>query len=220
MGEEEVHMSDTIAYDDIARIILSAADRIRANRDELTRLDSAIGDGDHGTSISRAMDIAEKVVRDSDKKEIKGLLKDVGWGVMGVDGGAIGPLLGSFLMGLGKGIGEQEAIDCATLAAMFEAGLAGVSRQTKAQIGDKTIMDALLPAVSAIREAADTGKSIKEALANAAEAAQKGAVSTKDFTARYGRAKNLGERVLGTQDPGATSMSFLFQGFSEGAERG
>jgi dihydroxyacetone kinase-like protein len=215
MIEEEVRMSDTIAYDDIARMILSAADKIRANRDELTRLDSAIGDGDHGTSISRAMDIAEKVVRDSENTDVKGLLKDVGWGVMGVDGGAIGPLLGSFLMGLGKGIGEQETIDCPTLAAMFEAGLAGVSRQTKAQVGDKTLMDALLPAVSAIREAADAGKSIKEALANAAEAAQNGAVSTKDFTASYGRAKNLGERVLGTQDPGATSMSFLFQGFSE-----
>jgi dihydroxyacetone kinase-like protein len=161
------------------------------------------------------MGIAEKVIEESEKQELKGLLKDVGWGVMGVDGGATGPLLGSFIMGLGNGIGEQDAIDCPTLAAMFEAGLAGVRRQSKAQIGDKTIMDALLPAVEAVRQAADGAKSIKEALREAAEAAEKGAVSTKEFQARFGRAKNLGDRTIGHQDPGATSMALIFQGFFE-----
>ena len=144
------------------------------------------------------------------------MLKDVGWGVKGVDGGATGPLLGSFLMGLGNGLGEQDAIDCPTLAAMFEAGLAGVRRQSKAQIGDKTMMDALLPAVDAIRQAADAGKSIKETLQKAAEAAENGAVSTKDFRAKFGRAKNLGDRTIGHQDPGATSIALIFQGFFEG----
>ena len=210
-------MADTIGYDQVARMIQSAADKLRANRDELTRLDSAIGDGDHGTSISRAMNIAEEVIQKSEKQDVKGLLKDVGWGVMGVDGGATGPLLGSFIMGLGMGLENTEkVIDCPTLAAMFEAGLANVSRQTKARPGDKTIMDALMPAVQTIRTAADAGQSIKEALEGAARAAEKGAISTKDFTARFGRAKNLGDRVLGFQDPGATSMAFMFQGFSEG----
>jgi len=209
-------MTDTIGIDDIGRMIRSAADKIRANRDELSKLDSAIGDGDHGMTITRAMGIAEKVIEESEKQELKGLLKDVGWGVMGVDGGATGPLLGSFLMGLGNGIGEQDAIDCPTLAAMFEAGLAGVRRQSKAQIGDKTMMDALLPAVEAVRQAADEAKSIKEALREAAEAAEKGAVSTKEFQARFGRAKNLGDRTIGHQDPGATSMALIFQGFFEG----
>jgi dihydroxyacetone kinase-like protein len=209
-------MTDTIGIEDIGRMIRSAADKIRANRDQLSKLDSAIGDGDHGTTIARAMGIAEKVIEASGKKELKGLLKDVGWGVMGVDGGATGPLLGSFLMGLSNGVGEQDTIDCPTLAAMFEAGLAGVRRQSKAQIGDKTMMDALLPAVDAIRQAADEGKSIKETLQQAAEAAEKGAVSTKEFRARFGRAKNLGERTIGFQDPGATSMALIFQGFLEG----
>ena len=209
-------MTDTIGIDDMGRMVRSAADKIRANRDELSKLDSAIGDGDHGMTITRAMGIAEKVIEESEKQELKGLLKDVGWGVMGVDGGATGPLLGSFIMGLGNGIGEQDAIDCPTLAAMFEAGLAGVRRQSKAQIGDKTMMDALLPAVDAIRQAADEGKSIKEALREAAEAAKKGAASTKEFQARFGRAKNLGDRTIGHQDPGATSMALIFQGFFEG----
>ena len=140
----------------------------------------------------------------------------MGWGVMGVNGGATGPLLGSFLMGLSEGLEAQDAIDCVALAAMFEAGLANVRRQTKAQVGDKTLMDALVPAVASIREAADAGKSIREALQNAAQASGKGALSTRDFKARFGRAKNLGERVLGFQDPGATSMSLFFQGFLEG----
>jgi dihydroxyacetone kinase-like protein len=209
-------MADTIGIEDMGRMIRVAADKIRANRDDLSKLDSAIGDGDHGMTIARAMGIAEKVIEESDKKEFKGLLKEVGWGVMGVDGGATGPLLGSFLMGLGNGIDELETIDCPTLAVMFEAGLAGVRRQSKAQVGDKTLMDALLPAVDAIRQAADAEKSITEALQAAAEAAQKGAISTKDFRAKFGRAKNLGERTIGCQDPGATSMALIFQGFFEG----
>jgi dihydroxyacetone kinase-like protein len=211
-------MDDTIGIEDIDRMIRSAADKIRVNRDDLSKLDSAIGDGDHGTTIARAMTIAEKVLEDSDKKELTGLLKDVGWGVMGVDGGATGPLLGSFLMGLSDGVGEQNVVDGPTLAAMFETGLAGVRQQSKAQIGDKTMMDALLPAVDAIRQAVDAGRSIKEALQKAAEAADNGAVSTKEFKARFGRAKNLGDRAIGFQDPGATSIALIFQGFYEGLQ--
>ena len=211
-------MSDTIGIEDIGRMIRSAADKIRANRDELSKLDSAIGDGDHGTTIARAMTIAEKHIEESDKKDLKGLLKDVGWGVMGVDGGATGPLLGSFLMGLSNGIGEENEIDSASMAAMFEAGLAGVRRQSKAQVGDKTMMDALLPAIDAIRQSIDAGKSIKQALQNAAEAAEKGAVSTKEFKARFGRARNLGDRTIGFQDPGATSIALIFDGFYEGVQ--
>jgi dihydroxyacetone kinase-like protein len=211
-------MAVTIGIDDLDRMIRSAADKIRINRDELSKMDSAIGDGDHGTTIARAMGIAEKVIGESEKKDLKGLLKDVGWGVMGVDGGATGPLLGSFLMGLRNGLGEQETIDCPTLAAMFEAGLAGVRKRSKAQLGDKTLMDALLPAVEAMQQAAGEGKSIKEALQKAAEAAEKGAVSTKEFKARFGRAKNLGDRAIGFQDPGATSMALIFKGFYEGLQ--
>ena len=211
-------MSDTIGIEDIGRMIRSAADKIRANRDELSKLDSAIGDGDHGTTIARAMTIAEKHIEESDKKDLKGLLKDVGWGVMGVDGGATGPLLGSFLMGLSNGIGEENEIDSTSMAAMFEAGLAGVRRQSKAQVGDKTMMDALLPAIDAIRQSIDAGKSIKQALQNASEAAEKGAVSTKEFKARFGRARNLGDRTIGFQDPGATSIALIFDGFYEGVQ--
>ena len=191
-----IFMTETIGIDDMGRMIRAAADLIRANRDDLSKLDSAIGDGDHGMTIARAMGIAEKVIEESEKKELKGLLKDVGWGVMGVDGGATGPLLGSFLMGMGNGIDELETIDCPTLAAMFEAGLAGVRRQSKAQIGDKTLMDALMPAVDVFRQAADEGKSIKEALHDAAKAAEGGATSTKQLRLASGVPKILGNAPL------------------------
>ncbi len=98
---------------------------------------------------------------------------------------------------------------------MFEAGLAGVQKQSKAKVGDKTMMDALEPAVAAIRSTCGTGKSIPQALADSADAAEKGAVSTKDCIARFGRAKNLGDRTLGHQDPGATSIALMFSGFAK-----
>jgi len=211
-------MDDTIGIEDIERMIRSAVDKIRINCDELSKMDSSIGDGDHGTSITRAMNIAEKILEESDKKDLKKLLKDIGWGVLGCDGGATGPLLGSFLMGLSEPVSDENVIDSSKFAAMFEAGLAGVSRQSKAKVGDKTMMDALMPAVDTLRRVVDDGKTIKEALKKASEAAKKGAVSTKEFKASFGRAKNLGERTIGFQDPGATSMALIFQGFFEGVQ--
>jgi dihydroxyacetone kinase-like protein len=115
----------------------AAANTIRVNCDQLSKLDSAIGDGAHGTTIARAMGIVEKAVQETDKKEIKALLNDVDLAVMGVDGWATGALLGSFLMGLSDGIADQASLDCEAMAALFEAGLSSVRNQTKAQVGTR-----------------------------------------------------------------------------------
>jgi dihydroxyacetone kinase-like protein len=208
-------MVDTIEYEDIERMIRIATEKIRLHCDELSKMDAATGDGDHGTTIVRAMDIAQKIAQKGKNKELKPLLKDIGWGVMGVDGGATGPLLGSFFMGLSTGMNDQKSIDNKTMAQMFEGGLSGVRKRTKAQIGDKTMMDALIPAVEALSGAVEDGSSIKDSLKIAAAVAEKGAVSTKNFKATFGRAKNLGDRTIGCQDPGATSISLILQGFSE-----
>jgi phosphoenolpyruvate---glycerone phosphotransferase subunit DhaL len=208
-------MTGTIEIEDIGIMIQHAAEKIRRHRDELSKLDAATGDGDHGTSIVRAMDMAEKVFQENQNSDIKLLLNDVGWGVMGIDGGATGPLLGSFLMGLADGIDNKSSIDNKAIASMFESGLAKVRKRTKAQVGDKTMIDALVPAVESITEAVNRGSSVQEALQIAAQAAYKGAVSTKAFKAKFGRAKNLGDRTIGCQDPGATSMSLIFHGFAE-----
>ncbi|NLF59054.1 MAG: dihydroxyacetone kinase subunit L, partial [Candidatus Hydrogenedens sp.] len=149
---------------------------------------------------------------------LKALLNDVGWGILGVDGGATGPLLGMLFMSMAEAAGEAEGLDTPALAGLFEAGLAGVRAQTKAQPGDKTMLDALIPAVGALRAAADGGAEVVEALHLAAEAARAGAEATAALQARFGRARNIKEQSIGTQDPGATSVSLIFKGFSKGVE--
>ena len=209
-------MARSIGYEDIVRMFRAAVEKIRHNQKELSKLDSAIGDGDHGTAISHAMDAVEKAIQDNEGTDLKSLFNAIGWGVMSVHGGATGPLFGSLFMGFSEGVGDKDQLDCAALAEMFESGLANVSKQTRAQVGDKTIMDALIPAVQVLKKSSETGKTISEALEEAAEAAEKGAHSTKDLVARFGRAKNYGDRTLGHQDPGATSISLIFRGFFEG----
>ncbi len=208
-------MADTISKADLGQMILAAVEKIRANHQELSRLDSATGDGDHGTTMLRAMDAAGKAVEEAGEGDIKSLLHGIGWGIMCVDGGSTGPLLGSLFMGMSEGAGEVDALDSAALAATFEGGLASMQKQSKAQVGDKTMMDALIPAVESLRSAADAGAGPAAAMQQAADAAAKGAEATKDMQAKFGRARNLGERTLGNVDPGATSISYLFEGFSE-----
>jgi phosphoenolpyruvate---glycerone phosphotransferase subunit DhaL len=206
-----------IDFDTMVRMLRGAAEEVKVNHDELSRLDSFGGDGDHGTTMMRAMNCMEKVIDSLSEREIKMLLHDVGWAIMGVDGGATGPLLGTFFMGMSDET-AGDAIDTPELAAMFEAGLAKVRKQTKAQVGDKTVLDALVPAVDALRAAGDGALTPEDALERAAAAAEQGAASTKELQARFGRAKNIKEKSIGTQDPGATSVALIFRGFSKGAQ--
>ena len=118
---------------------------------------------------------------------------------------------------LDSAIGDTSQIDARMLASMFEAGLAKLRTISRAEVGDKTMIDALVPAVEALKNAAEEGDSVARALEKAADAAQAGAERTKDFEARFGKARNLGQRSIGYQDPGATSMAMLFRGFAEGA---
>jgi dihydroxyacetone kinase-like protein len=204
-----------IGSQELAAMIRRAASEIRAAVDELSRLDSATGDGDHGSAMLRSMAAAEKALDEAGQSASpKDLLFQAGWAVMSQAGGATGPLLGSLLMGLGEGFGDKTQLDAPGTAAAFEAALAGVRKQTKAQPGDKTMMDALVPAVTAMRQAADAGEGLPAALAKAAAAAAKGAESTKAMRARFGRARNLGERSIGSVDAGAKSMSILLAAFA------
>ena len=209
-------MPETIDHDGFVRMLCAAVAKIRENHEHLSKLDSATGDGDHGTAMSRAADAVQKAADGDSSGKLKSLLHDVGWGVMSIDGGSTGPLFGSFFMGLSDGVGDNDVLDAAALAATFEAGLAKVQKQSKAQVGDKTLMDALIPAVEAMRAVADGGSGVDGALTQAAEAAEKGAAATADMQAKFGRARNLGERTIGHVDPGATSMAYLFRGFAEG----
>lgn len=209
-------MKTVVAIDDVKRMVNGAIAQIRANHAYLSALDSAIGDGDHGATILRGMNNLAKVLETTSASDLKGLLYELGWSFLGVDGGASGPLLGSFLLGMSEAVGAQTTLDSHAFAAMFAGGLASIQQQTRAKAGDKTLLDALMPAVEALRNAANADDDILAALQNAASAAEAGAIATKELRARMGRAKNLGERTIGHQDPGATSMALIFKGFLEG----
>ena len=209
-------MSDTIGKDELVAMLRGAVEQVRANHEMLSKLDSFGGDGDHGTTMLRAMTLLEETVEKSADAPIKDLLSDIGWAVMGVDGGATGPLFGMFFLGMSDPAEGKDAIDTALLADMFESGLASVQQQTKAKVGDKTIIDALVPGVEAMRKAAGEGLTVSDACRCAAEAAAQGAKSTEELKPRFGRAKNVADQSMGHADPGATSVSLVFKGFSEG----
>ena len=210
-------MSETIGYKQVCGMLNAAADQIRMNHQMLSKLDSAVGDGDHGTTILRAMEAVSKTVSENPESDLKTLLSAVAWAVMSCDGGSTGPLLGSFFMGMSDGAAGREELDCAGVAAVFDAGVTKLQKQSRAQVGDKTMMDAFLPALAALKSA-DSARGIKAALEQAAEAAAKGAEVTQNKKAKFGRARNLGDRVLGHTDPGAVSISLILKGFSEAME--
>ncbi len=201
-------------------MFVRAAACLRGEHVRLTELDSIGGDGDHGTTMLRAAEQMEIEMEPANTESLTGMLKATGWRVLGVDGGASSSLLGTFFSGLGDVELTADFMNCEDLARSLEAGLRAVSRQTKARPGDKTMMDALTPAVAAATAAAVAGKTIPEALQEAAEAARAGAESTRDLTARFGRARSLGERTRGYPDAGATSISLIFKGFKEGVSDG
>jgi dihydroxyacetone kinase-like protein len=208
-------MSDEITIARIKRMFAEAGKQIRQEHENLSRLDSIGGDGDHGTAMLLAFEKLEEAVQANDAKAIDIWLKDAGWSVLEVGGGASTALLGTFIAGMGDaGMGGQ--CGCKALAASFEAGLRSLAKQTKARPGDKTMMDALVPAIEAFAIGAAAGKAAAQSMDEAAEAAGAGAESTKQMVARYGRAKFLGDKTLGSPDAGATSIALVFRGFSIG----
>ena len=208
-------MTDGIGIAEIKRMFAEAGKEIRREHENLSRLDSIGGDGDHGTAMLLAFEKIDEAVQADGAPAINEWLKETGWSVLGVGGGASTALLGTFIAGMGDA-GTGADCKCEELAACLRAGLRAIEKQTKAKPGDKTMMDALVPAVEAFQAAADSGKSVAEATKEAAEAARRGAEATTEMIARYGRAKFLGEKTLGSQDAGATSTALLFRGFSIG----
>jgi len=209
-------MSEQLDYQYIVAMLRKSAELIESGQKLLSELDSIAGDGDHGTTMLRAAHLLSKTIDENQGEDIKGLLKAVSWSILGVDGGATGPLLGTLFGGMSDALEEGNFISTAMASKMFETGLASVERLTKARVGDKTMMDALVPAIGAFKKSVEEGKSVIIALKNASELAERGAESTKNMVARYGRAKNLGEKTLGHPDPGATSIALIFKGFYEG----
>jgi phosphoenolpyruvate---glycerone phosphotransferase subunit DhaL len=193
---------------DLRAWIRTFADQVAEERAYLTKLDSAIGDGDHGQNLNRGLSHAAEGL-DNGNDDLPSTMKSVAMSLISKTGGASGPLYGTFFMDAGKAVGERPELDVAGVAELFRAGLAGVQRRGKAEPGDKTMVDALLPAVEALEEAAENGEALPTALTNAKAAAEEGMKATTPLQARKGRASYLGERSKGHQDPGATSSYYL-----------
>ena len=205
-----------IEYQQLCQMLNGAIQIVCLNCKDLSLLDAETGDGDHGVTMKRAMEKMGEVITKSQTSQISQLLGDISWALMDIDGGAVGPLYGSMFLGMSDATVDKSALDCDEFAMMFEGGLSSIQEQTKARVGDKTLMDALIPSVAALRSSAEKGNDILSMLDAAAKAAQEGAEATKNFPARFGRAKYQGDRTLGKPDPGSVSMALVFKGFING----
>jgi len=186
---------------------------VTENQGYLTELDSAIGDADHGSNMARGMNaVIDKL---GEPQTVDALFKTVGMTLVSSVGGASGPLYGTFFLRIGTSAGPVTSLDGAALAAGLRAGFEGVVSRGKAEAGDKTMVDAMGPALDALDASLGSGSDPAAAAAAAFEAAQRGRDATEPLVARKGRASYLGERSAGHLDPGATSTAFLFQALAE-----
>jgi phosphoenolpyruvate---glycerone phosphotransferase subunit DhaL len=196
----------------VTRWLEGSAVSLHEQRDYLTQLDAAIGDADHGTNMDRGFASVVAKLGELDGSTPPGkMLVAAGSTLVSTVGGASGPLWGTALRRAGRSIGDGATFDGAELAAALEAALDGVVELGAAQPGDKTMVDALDPAVRAVRSHVDAGSSAEDAVAAAAAAAEAGMQATVPLQASKGRASYLGERSIGHQDPGATSTALIFR---------
>jgi len=194
----------------INRWMQESAAVIETEADHLTQLDAAIGDGDHGVNMRRGLRAVTEALAGQDGDVPPGrLLIVAGKTLIGSVGGASGPLWGTALRRAGRALGDEPAFDGPRLAEALDAAIAGVVELGAAEPGDKTMVDALRPAVDALRASLDDGADLGVALAAATRAAQEGAQATVPMQARKGRASYLGERSIGHEDPGAASAALL-----------
>ncbi len=201
----------TISREAVITWINNLAAAIAEQKDYLTQLDSDIGDGDHGANMHRGFQkVLEKLPTVADK-DIGTIFKTVGMTLISTVGGAGGPLYGTLFMQLGTASAGKTELTLADWTAAMEAALKGVVMRGKANLGDKTMVDALTPAVEALKTASANGASLADGLHSSEQAAEKGMKDTTPLVAKKGRASYLGERSAGHQDPGATSSHMLLQ---------
>ena len=202
----------SVAYDDVLRWIRSFAAEVEANKEYLTQLDAAIGDADHGINMQRGMSaVLAKVDAQAGEQDVGALLKTVGMTLVSTVGGAGGPLYGTLFLQMGTAVSGKSELSPDDWAAALDAGVAGVEARGKAEPGDKTMIDALVPARDALKSALGGGATFADALRQSAAAAEQGMRDTVPLVARKGRASYLGERSAGHQDPGATSSQLLLE---------
>ncbi|MDR1828199.1 MAG: DAK2 domain-containing protein [Methylobacteriaceae bacterium] len=194
-------------------MLLSGAALLKEERDRIGDIDSRFGDGDHGVTTSRIADTIEAKVAAWTDASFHDFIDDLGTAIMELGGGSAGPLYGTMIGGMAEALSDETAVDAAGLKQMLAASRDEMFLITKARVGDKTMMDALIPAVAAAERAPDDVGAVLDAAAAAARAGRK---ETAKFRARHGRARNYGEQTIGTVDAGALSTSLFFRGLADG----
>jgi len=208
-------MASDLTLDQLVSWLRGFQKLVAENRAYLTELDSAVGDADHGANLDRGMAAVIAKLNEAPPADAADLFKRTGMTLVSTVGGASGPLYGTFFLRLGTGLGASTQLDAATLGGALRAGLEGVVQRGKAEAGDKTMLDALIPALDAFDGVAGSGGSVTDAVHAAASAAAAGRDATEPLVARKGRASYLGDRSAGHLDPGATSTALLFQALDE-----
>lgn len=195
----------------LLEIMKAISEKIEEEKDTLTELDNAIGDGDHGINMARGAKAVMEKIPLLITKDSGAIFKGIGMAIISSVGGASGALYGTAFMKAGDALKGKMELSPEDFLAAFSASVTGIKMRGKSTIGEKTMLDALCPAERAMREAIQAKKSLKDALLAAADEAEKGAERTKDLIATKGRASYLGERSLGHRDPGAVSSSFMLR---------
>jgi phosphoenolpyruvate---glycerone phosphotransferase subunit DhaL len=206
-----VAATETVPYVAVLDWVKAYAAAVGEQRQYLTQLDQAIGDGDHGINMHRGMSAAMAKLDTVPADDVGALLKTVGMTLVSTVGGAGGPLYGTLFLQMGMATAGKSELDAAGWQAALEAGIQGVEMRGKAEPGDKTMLDALIPGREAFAAAVAEGASFDDALRRSADAAEEGMKATVPLVARKGRASYLGERSAGHQDPGATSSHLLLR---------
>lgn len=196
------------------RLVLASANVVEENADELSRLDAAVGDGDHGVNVATAMRHARSELTDAENLLPGDVLKVLARGFLDEMGGAAGALFGSLFKAMGRSFGDAPETDTAQLAGALALGTDTVIRRGRSEPGDKTMVDALVPAVEAANGAAADEVPIPGALAAMSSAARLGAEETTQMSASRGRAKYAGDQAIGIQDAGATTVAIIFEAWA------
>ena len=198
-----------VSTQDVLRWLSALQQVFAENRQPLTDLDSAVGDGDFGISLDRGFTAVQAELTAHPPANLRAVFQNVATVLIKTMGGSSGPLLGTFFLRAGAACADKSELAPADVVALFQAGVDGLQQRGKAALGDKTMLDALLPAVDAMRAALEAGSGLTEILDRGAAAAEAGMRATIAMEARKGRASYLGERSVGHQDPGATAACLM-----------
>ena len=217
MNTDQTRINTNMAVNrqDVLRWLDALQTVFAENRQQLTDLDAAVGDGDFGISLDRGFTAVQAALTASPPADIRAVFQNVASVLIKTMGGSSGPLLGTFFLRAGAACAEKSELAPADVVALFQAGVEGLQQRGKAALGDKTMMDAWLPAVDAMRSALEAESGLAEILERGAAAAEAGMRATTTMQARKGRGSYLGERSVGHQDPGATATYMLFRAAAE-----